>query len=129
MRKVLALAGGVLALVAALIVRTHAPADARDRLTGIVLMAPSATTIMLRHAPFAGMPAMSMSFSVPPGTNVHPGERIAADVDRTTEPWSLAAIRIVAAAPSTRNIRPPVHHAGGRRIEAKGAKERELARL
>jgi cytochrome oxidase Cu insertion factor (SCO1/SenC/PrrC family) len=75
-----------------------APADARDRLTGIVLMTPSATTIVLHHEPFAGMPAMSMSFSVPPGTIVHPGDRIAADVDTTTEPWKLSAIRLTSAA-------------------------------
>jgi len=109
----LALAGGVLAIAAALIVRLHAPVDARDRLTGIVLLAPSATTIMLHHAPFGGMPAMSMDFSVPPGTNVHPGERIAADVDRTTEPWSLSAIRVISAAPSTSNFTHPAFLATG----------------
>ncbi len=107
MAKLLTLAAGVLALVAALIVRTHTPADAHDRLTGIVLMAPSPTTVMLHHAPFAGMPAMTMDFSVPPGTAVHPGERIAADVDRTTEPWSLSAIRVIGAAPSTSNFTHP----------------------
>jgi cytochrome oxidase Cu insertion factor (SCO1/SenC/PrrC family) len=107
MRKLLCFRFGAVALAVALIVRAHAPADARERLTGIVLMAPSATTIMVHHAAFAGMPAMSMDFGVPPGTLVHPGDRIAADVDRTTEPWSLTAIRVIAGASSTRNFTPP----------------------
>jgi cytochrome oxidase Cu insertion factor (SCO1/SenC/PrrC family) len=90
-----------------LIALATAHAEARDRLTGIVLMAPTATTIMVHHAPFAGMPAMSMDFHVPAGTVVHPGDHIAAEVDRSTEPWSLSAIRVVGAAPSPRNFTPP----------------------
>jgi cytochrome oxidase Cu insertion factor (SCO1/SenC/PrrC family) len=81
-------------------------ADARDRLTGIVLMSPTATTVMVHHAPFAGMPAMTMDFSLPAGTVVHPGDHIAAEVDRSTEPWSLSAVRITASAP-TGKITPP----------------------
>jgi protein SCO1/2 len=88
----------LLLLALTIVVAAHAPADARERLTGIVLMAPSATTLVVHHEPFAGMPSMSMDFTVPPGTAVHPGDRIAADVDRSREPWRLSAIRVTAGA-------------------------------
>jgi cytochrome oxidase Cu insertion factor (SCO1/SenC/PrrC family) len=75
-----------------------APAQAHDRLTGIVLMEPAGNTVLVHHEPFAGMPAMTMSFRIPPGTVLHPGEHIAAAVDRASDPWSLSAIRVTAAA-------------------------------
>ncbi len=84
-------------IAAFLAARMTSPAVAHDRLTGIVLMTSSATTIVVHHEPFAGMPAMSMTFAVPPGTVVHPGDRIAADVDRSTEPWTLSSIAVSAA--------------------------------
>jgi len=106
---------GAIALATVLGGCAHAPVEARERLNGIVLMAPSATTILVHHAPFGGMPAMSMDFNVPAGTVVHPGDRIAADVDSTTDPWSLSAIRVVATAPLVRNVTPPNFlHAGDR---------------
>jgi cytochrome oxidase Cu insertion factor (SCO1/SenC/PrrC family)/Cu/Ag efflux protein CusF len=107
MRKLLFFSAGIIALAVALFVRAHGSADARERLTGIVLMAPSASTVTVHHAAFAGMPSMTMDFRVPAGTVVHPGERIAADVDRSTEPWSLSAIRVITAAPSTSNFIAP----------------------
>ena len=39
-----------------------------------------------------------MTYAVPPRTIVHPGDHIAAEVDRSTDPWSLSAIRIIAGA-------------------------------
>jgi protein SCO1/2 len=76
-------------------------------LSGIVLMTQSPTQVIVHHEAFAKMPAMSMTFRVPPGTALQPGEHITADVDTKTEPWSLSSIRIVAAAPTAPNTRPP----------------------
>ena len=61
-------------------------------------MSASPSTIVVHHEPFGGMPAMSMTFSVPPGTIVHPGDHIAAEVDRSAEPWKLSGIRVTAGA-------------------------------
>jgi cytochrome oxidase Cu insertion factor (SCO1/SenC/PrrC family) len=97
----------VLVLTAAWILRPSAPAVARDRLTGIVVMVPSATTILVHHAAFGGMPAMTMDFSVAAGTLVHPGDRITGDVDRSTDPWTVSAVHVVAAAPSLQNVAKP----------------------
>jgi protein SCO1/2 len=74
-----------------------AAAGAGEHLTGIVLMTPSAGEVILHHAPFAGMPAMTMTFRVPAQTRLNPGDRISAEVDRSTEPWSLARIETQAA--------------------------------
>src|SRR6202044_3336287 len=86
----------LLFFTAVLVALAGSVADARDHLTGIVLMAPSATTVMVHHEAFAGMPAMTMDFSIPAGTVVHPGDHIAADVDRSTEPWSLSEVHVTA---------------------------------
>lgn len=88
--------GRLLAAVA-LLVTLNAPVDARDRLTGIVLMAPANGTVLVHHQAFGGMPAMTMTFAVPPGTKAHPGDRIAADVDTSTDPWTLSDIVLDAA--------------------------------
>jgi protein SCO1/2 len=69
-----------------------ATAGASEHLTGIVLMTPSAGVAVIHHAPFDGMPAMTMTFRVPARARLNPGDRIAADVDRSSEPWSLARI-------------------------------------
>lgn len=70
------------------------PAAAAEHLTGVVLMTPSAGTIVMHHAPFAGMPAMTMTFGVPQAPALHPGDRISAAVDRSREPWRLLHVRI-----------------------------------
>ena len=93
-----------LAAFAAALVWISRPAAANDHLTGIVLMSASAHTIVVHHAAFAGMPAMTMTFAVPAGTHVEPGERITADVDRTREPWVLSHIRAVGETASS-NVR------------------------
>jgi cytochrome oxidase Cu insertion factor (SCO1/SenC/PrrC family) len=67
---------------------------AADRLSGIVLMQPSAETAVVHHGPYAGMPAMTMTFHVAPGTLLHVGDRFSADVDRTREPWTLTRVHI-----------------------------------
>jgi cytochrome oxidase Cu insertion factor (SCO1/SenC/PrrC family) len=76
-------------------------------LSGIVLMTQSPTQVVVHHEAFAKMPAMTMTFGVPAGTALKPGEHITANVDTSTEPWSLSAIRIVGAAPAMPNTRPP----------------------
>jgi cytochrome oxidase Cu insertion factor (SCO1/SenC/PrrC family) len=106
MRRLVFLAIAIL-LAVALFARMHRPAEARDHLTGIVLMAPSSTTIIVHHEPFAGMPAMTMTFAVPAGTVVHPGDHIAAEVDRSTDPWTLSAIAVTAAPASQRRPQIP----------------------
>jgi protein SCO1/2 len=55
--------------------------------------------VTVRHEPFAGMPAMTMTFHVARGTlaTLQPGERIHAAVDLSTEPWTIARV-----GPSTR---------------------------
>jgi cytochrome oxidase Cu insertion factor (SCO1/SenC/PrrC family)/Cu/Ag efflux protein CusF len=69
-----------------------AAAGAGEHLTGIVLMTPSTGEVVIHHAPFDGMPAMTMTFRVPAQTRLNPGDRVSADVDRSSEPWSLARI-------------------------------------
>jgi protein SCO1/2 len=86
-----------LLLALALALGASAPAIARDHLVGIVLMAPGPASVVVHHEPFAGMPAMTMDFTVPAGTRLHPGDHIAADVDRSHEPWRLGNVRVIAA--------------------------------
>ncbi len=57
-------------------------------------MTPSAETIVVHHSAFAGMPAMTMTFRVPPAPRLHPGDRISAAVDRSTDPWTLSHIHV-----------------------------------
>jgi cytochrome oxidase Cu insertion factor (SCO1/SenC/PrrC family) len=87
----------LLALVALLLAGTVAPAVAHDHLTGIVLMQSAPATVLLHHDAFAGMPSMTMDFTVPAGTVLHPGDHITADVDRAHEPWTLSAIHVTVA--------------------------------
>jgi cytochrome oxidase Cu insertion factor (SCO1/SenC/PrrC family) len=101
-------------LALAIVIGMAAPAYARERLTGIVLMSASPTTIVVHHEAFDGMPAMSMNFSVPAGTNVHPGDHIAAVVDTSTEPWKLSAIRITAGATVQHSTIPHFLNVGDR---------------
>jgi cytochrome oxidase Cu insertion factor (SCO1/SenC/PrrC family)/Cu/Ag efflux protein CusF len=81
-------------------------AGARAHLTGIALSAPAGGTIIVHHDPFDGMPAMTMTFSVPPGTHVRPGDHIAAAVDTSTDPWALSAlvVSVSAARPDVTQI-------------------------
>jgi protein SCO1/2 len=62
-------------------------------LAGTVLSL-SGTTAIVHHDAFGGMPAMTMTFRVPPGTTAAPGDRIRAAVDTATEPWSLSNVRV-----------------------------------
>jgi protein SCO1/2 len=55
----------------------------------------------IRHEPFAGMPAMTMPFGADARTlaSLHPGDRIHATVDLSTEPWTIASVEQRPAAP------------------------------
>jgi protein SCO1/2 len=69
-----------------------ADAAQRAELHGIVLGIDLAgRTATVRHEPFAGMPAMTMTFGAAAATlsTLQPGERIAATVDLSTEPWTI----------------------------------------
>jgi protein SCO1/2 len=83
-------------------------------LTGTVLSTAGATLIV-HHEPFAGMPAMTMTFRVPPGTRARPGDAIDADVDRSTEPWSLTHL-IVRPARRPRTALLPAFVRAGERV-------------
>jgi protein SCO1/2 len=56
----------------------------------------------VRHEPFAGMPAMTMTFQSGARTieSLEPGERIRATVDLSTEPWTIVRAERSAAAPA-----------------------------
>jgi protein SCO1/2 len=74
----------ILALAAAVALTLH----------GTVLQVGPGNSIVVHHDPFGGMPSMTMPFSVPAGTAVHPGDAITATVDESTDPWSLSNIRV-----------------------------------
>jgi cytochrome oxidase Cu insertion factor (SCO1/SenC/PrrC family) len=88
----------LIALAFAFVAFACAPALARDRITGIMLMDQTGNSVIVHHEPFAGMPSMSMPFIVPPGVTLTHGEHITADVDRSSEPWKLSNVRVTAAA-------------------------------
>ena len=101
-----------LTIAIALVALAGAPAGASDHITGIVLMDQTGNTVIVHHEPFAGMPAMSMTFTVPPGTTLHHGEHIAGDVDRSSDPWKLTRVRVTAAAAVQRNDAPKFLNVG-----------------
>jgi protein SCO1/2 len=68
--------------------------DAAGVLHGQVIGSSGADTILVRHGAYDGMPAMTMSFQIPPGQTVAVGDEITAQVDRTKEPWLLSHIHI-----------------------------------
>jgi protein SCO1/2 len=110
MRRLLA----ALALAAAVpLFFTARPAGAADHLRGIVLSV-TGTTAIVHHDPFAGMPAMTMSFRLPNGTVVHSGDAIAADVDRSSDPWSLSDVRVTRAGGAVAVHLPAFVRAGDR---------------
>jgi len=82
---------------------------ATEHLRGIVVSTlPSQNEAVVRHEAFGGMPPMTMVFRVAPQalTRLRGGDRIAARVDRTPDPWVLDEIRIVG------------HNADGQRAES-----------
>ena len=51
--------------------------------------------VLVRHAPFGGMPSMTMTFRLAPGAPaLHDGDSVSAAVNKRTEPWTLADVRL-----------------------------------
>ena len=65
---------------------------------GVVLQVEPGDRVFVHHEPFGGMPAMTMEFSIPHGTVVHPGDKITGAVDESRQPWSLSNVKVVPAA-------------------------------
>jgi cytochrome oxidase Cu insertion factor (SCO1/SenC/PrrC family) len=75
----------------------HGEVLAIDRVTGRVLV---------RHAPFEGMPAMTMSFRLASGAPaLHVGDAVRGLVDEHTDPWTLRDVHVVRA-PSAAKPQP-----------------------
>jgi protein SCO1/2 len=91
-------------LLMLLISRTAGAAQAQH-LHGVVLgLTPQTGTVIVRHDAFAGMPAMTMAFRVIPqarARELQVGSIIDADVDVSTEPWTLRHLTSKAAVAAT----------------------------
>ena len=98
------------AVVALLAVLTVQPALAADALQGVVVsVLPAQGEAVVRHAPFGGMPGMTMLFRVEPkaeAARLHTGDRIEARVALTSEGGLLDRIRVV----GTRGADPGLLH-------------------
>jgi cytochrome oxidase Cu insertion factor (SCO1/SenC/PrrC family)/Cu/Ag efflux protein CusF len=111
---------GILGLALAAIVATAAfahpahAATAPEHLHGIVLMAAPNGTVVVHHEAFAGMPSMTMTFAVPAGTVLHPGDHISADVDLSSDPWRLSAIAVTGVQATPRRDRLTFLNVGDR---------------
>jgi len=61
---------------------------------------PSRGQAIVRHDAFAGMPSMTMAFRVVPAGEARPlraGDRITAEVNRLSDPWSLSRVSVIPA--------------------------------
>ncbi len=77
-----------------------ARAGAADRLHGLVLGVDLAKhRVVVRHDAFGSMPGMTMTFATPDIRNVKAGSTIEADVDDSTEPWTLRSVRATGSTP------------------------------
>lgn len=104
----------VLAACAAAVALAYAPVRAgTETVRGVVLSVNAESgEAIVRHEPFGGMPSMSMPFRILPRTRAAellPGVQIEAQADRSTEPWSLRDVRVIAtealtAAPVRRSV-------------------------
>jgi protein SCO1/2 len=79
---------------------------------GVVLaIDPKTGTAVVKHDPFGGMPAMTMTFAVSPGdaARLKIGDEIRSAVETTHEPWKLhvASLTTPAAQPDT-GAQPPI---------------------
>jgi protein SCO1 len=85
-------------------------ASAAERLHGIVLaVTPKTGEVVVRHAAFGSMPAMTMAFRIIPrerAAQLQPGAQIEADVDTKTEPWTLSHVESTSAQPLTSEVSP-----------------------
>jgi protein SCO1/2 len=76
---------------AAIVAQAHVSA-----LRGTVVAVDEGTgDVLVRHAPFDGMPAMTMSFRLAPGApSPRLGDAVDATVDERTQPWTLVDVRL-----------------------------------
>ena len=91
-----------------------APVGNGAHVHGVVLaVTPGDGQAIVRHDAFAGMPSMSMPFTIVPRSRageLQPGNVIDATVDTTTDPWSLRDVTIatteIVTAPAARRVQP-----------------------
>ena len=79
---------------------------------GVVLgVDPRAGTAVVKHDPFGGMPAMTMTFKIGPddAKRLQTGDEIRGDVDTAGDPWKLRVVSIGSPAPQMQGgAQPPV---------------------
>ncbi len=99
-----------LLIAVTLAVSGAAKAEPTSQMTGTVLaIDPAQHLATVRHEPFAGMPGMTMSFRLAGAAlaKLHPGDRIDAAVDLSTDPWTILRARPAAApAPAPKRVVP-----------------------
>ena len=85
-------------------------AGAAQRLHGVVLtVTPKTGQAIVRHDPFGSMPAMTMPFRIVPrerAAQLQAGATIDADVDTSTDPWTLSHVTSTSAQPLTTDVSP-----------------------
>ncbi len=81
----------MLAAAALLLALAGAP---MPHLHGVVLQTNSDNTAIVHHSAYSGMPAMTMTFRLPPGVVVHAADRIEADVDEHGSIWTLENVHV-----------------------------------
>ncbi len=88
-------------------------ARAAEHLHGIVLsVTPKTGDVIVRHDPFGSMPAMTMPFRIKPAARaaqIQAGATIDADVDTSTEPWTLSHVVSRSAQPLVTDTSPLRH--------------------
>jgi cytochrome oxidase Cu insertion factor (SCO1/SenC/PrrC family)/Cu/Ag efflux protein CusF len=87
----------------------------RPALRGAVVAVDGRTGyVLVRHAPFGGMPVMTMTFRLARGAPVlRAGDAVSATVNERTEPWTLGDVRVKRGPPEgARRAFIPVLHEG-----------------
>ncbi len=97
-------------LVLSMMLLVPASARAANHLHGVVLsVTPKTGDVVVRHDPFGSMPAMTMPFRIVPisrAAEITAGATIDADVDTSTDPWTLSHVTSESAQPLTTNTSP-----------------------
>lgn len=87
-------------VLAAIVVLLPGVASAGQRLHGVVLaVTPKTGEAVVRHDPFGSMPGMTMVVRIAPrarAAQLQPGAAIDADVNTSTEPWTLSNVTTTA---------------------------------
>jgi protein SCO1 len=109
----------IVAVSLVLLVSLAASASAAPRLHGVVLaVTPKTGQVIVRHDAFGAMPAMTMPFHIVPrarAAQLQAGATIDADVDTTTQPWTLSNVSSTGAQPLTSDA-PPLRGATPLRV-------------